>query len=577
MKKIMIPLLIFCNNLYSQNLISNPSFEFGSSSKPKGIGQLNFCDNWKSLTTDPPGDCGDPGGSSPDWFKSQDPFLRVNGITAHNGQAYAGTAKTGEIIQQKIPKLTPGRHRLKMFVRGVPLEQVCVRNLTEPYPPNGTCGNLNPCCGSGVSRTQHQSLNIFLSNSKIEYNDILNSNSKLNNLMPITKVDIPIESLDNWVEIKVQFMVFDENIEWIGIEGGSTGYSFIDDVDLQPIPVGECSQCGTAKAGTLNNITIKNINSGYPIEIKGLNNVTEFQLEVRNALNQTVESIRTLKLKNPHCNITFDHKDEAGNMLVVQSYYYKLKIANECEYKVRTFQSFNDILPYPSDYPNDMSNDKISSVDNCCQDILELKGGEKGTYITNQCLNLSQYIELTFLPRLTVKARKSIIINSSSQLSTLKKVDLIAPTIVFNSKTFTSPMKILEGSFIPRNDCPIPLPELRRNNIENNDVVKQSNSLMSKEQILLNEELDNAKNDNYNFSLYPNPNSGKFTLTVEGIEEQIIYDVGISDLQGKIIYKSVGNISTNKEIDLSQFPVGMYLVKVISKDKVYFQKCNKVY
>jgi hypothetical protein len=67
------------------------------------------------------------------------------------------------------------------------------------------------------------------------------------------------------------------------------------------------------------------------------------------------------------------------------------------------------------------------------------------------------------------------------------------------------------------------------------------------------------KKANYHFSLYPNPNSGKFMLNVEGVDDQSNYDISVSDVQVKIIYKSTCTINVKKEIDLSEFPMGIYL------------------
>ena len=178
MKKILLFLILIYNCSYAQNLISNSSFESGSSSKPNGAGQLTECNNWVSLTANT-GPCGDPGGSSPDWFKSTDPFYIMidpnsSIIPAHTGAAFVGTGGNGEIIQQKLSnKLQPGLHLLKFFVRRPSTKLApCTFPNPAPLPPNTQCYLFGACA------SPHTSLNIFLSKNKIEYLDINTGNAK---------------------------------------------------------------------------------------------------------------------------------------------------------------------------------------------------------------------------------------------------------------------------------------------------------------------------------------------------------------------------------------------------------------
>ncbi|MFH2142337.1 MAG: T9SS type A sorting domain-containing protein [Bacteroidota bacterium] len=65
--------------------------------------------------------------------------------------------------------------------------------------------------------------------------------------------------------------------------------------------------------------------------------------------------------------------------------------------------------------------------------------------------------------------------------------------------------------------------------------------------------------------IYPNPTSGIVIIETEGIEK-----TEVIDLQGKQIY--VGN---EKEIDLSQEPEGVYIIKVITGKQTVIRKLIK--
>jgi hypothetical protein len=69
-------------------------------------------------------------------------------------------------------------------------------------------------------------------------------------------------------------------------------------------------------------------------------------------------------------------------------------------------------------------------------------------------------------------------------------------------------------------------------------------------------EIERAKE---NICIYPNPNSGKFTVTSNSIIQSIV----IFNINGKLIYSDSGFIQQKqKEIDLSNYDKGVYLLKI---------------
>jgi len=65
--------------------------------------------------------------------------------------------------------------------------------------------------------------------------------------------------------------------------------------------------------------------------------------------------------------------------------------------------------------------------------------------------------------------------------------------------------------------------------------------------------------------LYPNPNDGIFTIELSDEEGLII----ITDLVGKTVFTT--NVEKVNKIDLWQLTNGLYLVKLVNKDKIYHQ------
>ncbi len=79
--------------------------------------------------------------------------------------------------------------------------------------------------------------------------------------------------------------------------------------------------------------------------------------------------------------------------------------------------------------------------------------------------------------------------------------------------------------------------------------------------------------NNVNVSIYPNPNNGQFTLSVNGAEGNM--NMEIVNLAGQVVYtqriEATSNFTT--DIDVSEFATGVYYIKLSNNDGV---KVNKL-
>ena len=89
--------------------------------------------------------------------------------------------------------------------------------------------------------------------------------------------------------------------------------------------------------------------------------------------------------------------------------------------------------------------------------------------------------------------------------------------------------------------------------------------------------------DNANVLLYPNPTNGRFNLILDNISSDSIYkviDLEIYNLFGDKItsisnfnlLKSHFGFTSTKEIDLGNYPKGIYVVKIVDGVKTYTKK-----
>ncbi len=76
-----------------------------------------------------------------------------------------------------------------------------------------------------------------------------------------------------------------------------------------------------------------------------------------------------------------------------------------------------------------------------------------------------------------------------------------------------------------------------------------------------------------NFSLYPNPNKGEFSLSFNSQSGENI-DVAVHDISGRLVHsKKYNATSTFKEnISLNNVSTGMYLITVTDQEKTVTKK-----
>ena len=71
-----------------------------------------------------------------------------------------------------------------------------------------------------------------------------------------------------------------------------------------------------------------------------------------------------------------------------------------------------------------------------------------------------------------------------------------------------------------------------------------------------------------NFIVFPNPNTGIFTVLNEGAENQT--NIKVMDVQGRVVYNEAFLFNSNerKVIDINSFNSGVYLLLIESEGKL---------
>ena len=80
-----------------------------------------------------------------------------------------------------------------------------------------------------------------------------------------------------------------------------------------------------------------------------------------------------------------------------------------------------------------------------------------------------------------------------------------------------------------------------------------------------------SKAENSNVIIYPNPSSGNFTIT--SITNEVITNVLISDLTGRLVYRKDYNTDVfETNADISFLPISTYFISISTTNNVYNKK-----
>jgi hypothetical protein len=77
------------------------------------------------------------------------------------------------------------------------------------------------------------------------------------------------------------------------------------------------------------------------------------------------------------------------------------------------------------------------------------------------------------------------------------------------------------------------------------------------------------KSENATLDVYPNPSNGSFTINAGNNDLKEVY---VYDAMGKVVYSKKNTIEQTFQIDVTELPKGLYLVKVISNSGIQVQK-----
>ena len=97
---------------------------------------------------------------------------------------------------------------------------------------------------------------------------------------------------------------------------------------------------------------------------------------------------------------------------------------------------------------------------------------------------------------------------------------------------------------------------------ENNATQKQEN---------ISENVTNKEFSQSNFKVYPNPNTGKFEIELNKISPNDLCLI-ITNASGIVVYSSKSFYKSVINVDISNFPKGIYFVKLFNDSHTYVNK-----
>jgi hypothetical protein len=72
-------------------------------------------------------------------------------------------------------------------------------------------------------------------------------------------------------------------------------------------------------------------------------------------------------------------------------------------------------------------------------------------------------------------------------------------------------------------------------------------------------------------TVYPNPSKNVFNISLDNVSK---FNLILHDITGKVLFNEVNinNVNNNFTLDLNNFSNGIYLLKVVTKDRIYTKK-----
>ena len=80
--------------------------------------------------------------------------------------------------------------------------------------------------------------------------------------------------------------------------------------------------------------------------------------------------------------------------------------------------------------------------------------------------------------------------------------------------------------------------------------------------------------DDSNITIYPQPNNGNF-LVFLGEQDNEISKIQIQDVLGKIIFQESAITANILRFNISDYPPSVYLLRIITKERVFTEKIIK--
>ncbi len=575
--KILIAVTILINSVViGQNLLRNTSFEDGvyqehTYKDNNGDNQSAYLpfmsfdkdiEYWKGRMTKVNNGVADIMWHSPDWFCGNNPHKPHheihNNTTKHiyatNGDRYVGL-RDYELIQQELTST----NRLEMATNYLINFDIYLsyRSSTPSF---------------SITNNPESELKVYLAKHKVKYQKESGANnlctSKYKNhktgwgqsIVEIASFDLANYAHGEWLNIQEQFytcnacLVNSDNYKWLVIEvvnkdpnlsNCRNAYVLIDNVKLQ-----EGCDNGCSTTDGLVNITTNGYHtSTTPVLFYGFKNALKVEYQIQSYLGQPVTNIFTIE--QPQNIIAWDGKNSTGAQLANNLVYRAVfDITTDCGITTKTLY-FTKLQYNNNDTSIYLYKGKVSKPpEECCEEYIHLSNE---TLIQDQTLNQP----------LVYRAQSEIFVHGNVNIPNGNNVELIAGELITIKPPFHSEGN-LHAHFMP---CPNTITVTSGSLIE--DCNEFDNLLI--DTINIKQQIQQE----FSFSIYPNPVNEIATITINSFESNIFYNIQIYDVFGEEKYIQQKINKNSYKLDLSTLSTGVYIIIIENEGEKYKSKIIK--
>jgi len=415
--------------------------------------------------------------------------------------------------------------------------------------------NTPPTTGSNAWSASNYLSSIICSSNENQYKKYreyagLESSRELVLTVPYNQ--LPYGECEEWQLVEHTFTA-PSNIssyDWIVFDQSCRGFAFIDDIEMTTVcsKVRKCDRGGGEVFPHHNGI----ISYDVPLKITNLNNATDVTVEVITMLGQPIWSYSLNCTNGIEDPIYWDGRTSSGSYASNAAYLLKISYTNDCGTETKTSQ----IVKQGGYSP--IINNNIACNSSGIKTPLPCCAFQPDLVVDNITLPGLSLFDYQVINKIEVAPSGIVTVAGNANVEMRAGYE-----IVINPGFSVIPGGYYLAEIVPCTRSS----KIRPSNVYSEEIIFDKKNELGKPELSKGETVA----EGFKISIYPNPTNGRFTVNLDSDKNA---DLTVYNIQGLQVY-SKQNVLGKIELDLSDEPEGIFLVKIVSGNEIKVERIVK--